>query len=113
VSKIPTSRRRLIALNSGENLARDSICKLAQCLEEWVSSTESTPVLGQRLGIPAADMAEARRLTDAAHKLANQQLLQAEGSSTEIVTLLDPPFVSSSYRHPCSTARVEFPLPRQ
>jgi len=49
-------------------------------------------------------MAEARRLTDAAHKLANQQLLQAEGSSTEIVTLLDPPY-------PALLRQLELPPP--
>ena len=88
----PATRRHLIALNSGENLARDSICKLSRCLERWIYSAESTSVLGQRLGIPLADMAEARRLIHAASELVDDQMLQAHDSNAEIVTIRDPTY---------------------
>ena len=84
------SRDRLIALNSGESLARDSICKLARHLDELVNSGESATVLGQRLGVPTTDLTEAKRLTAAAHDLADLQLELAEKQAAEIVTLLDP-----------------------
>ena len=87
-------RRRLIALNSGENLARDSICKLARCLDAWISSAEPPPVLAHRLGIPATDMAEAKRLISTAQQLADAQALQAQSSGTEIITSLDPTYPS-------------------
>ena len=88
-------RRRLIALNSGESLARDSLCRLSRCPDEWMSSNEPTPILGARLDIPAADMAAARRLDGMADRLADRQIQLAERSSTEIVTILDPTYPSS------------------
>jgi len=100
----PATRGLLIALNSGENLARDSICRLSRCLEEWLPSCESNSVLGQRLGIPAADLAVARRLIRAASKLAHGQLMRARDSNTEVITLLDPDY-------PGALRQLELPPP--
>lgn len=88
----PAIRRRLIALNTGENLARDSICKLSRCVNEWLSTAESTSTLAQRFAIPTADMAEARRLTRATDRLAQLQLSQAEDSGTQIITRVEPAY---------------------
>lgn len=79
----------LLALNSGENLARDSICKLAECLGGWLGSDQPLAVLANRYGIPVADMVEARRLTDEASQLAARQLEQAKDSDTQILTIVD------------------------
>lgn len=85
-------RCHLIALNCGENLARDSICKLSRCHQEWIASAESTPTLAQRLGIPTADMAEARDLINRAQHLTDHQLRRAAASDTQIITFLEPEY---------------------
>lgn len=90
--QFPALRHRLIALNTGQRLARDSICRLALCPEKWMESQEPTDAMGDRLEVPAADVAEAGRLIRAADDLAGQQLQLAQSSDTQILTLHDPAY---------------------
>jgi len=83
------TRQHLIALNSGETLARDSICKLALGLDQWIESAESATILSHRHQVPQADFDTARRLVRSADTLADRQQRQARSLGVEILTLVD------------------------
>lgn len=87
--KSHATRRRLIALNTGENLSRDSICKLASCVDEWIVSGNSNAILGRDLGVPPTDLEKARRLVDDPGGRADAELQRARDTGVDIITLLD------------------------
>lgn len=99
-----SSRRHLIALNSGENLARDSICRLAKCLGTWISSSEATPELAHRLGVTTADMTEAKRLIDSADSIFGHQQEKASAARAQIL-------ISTDAGYPAALNRLELPPP--
>lgn len=83
------ARRRLIALNSGENLSRDSICKLALCPNEWIASGDTKAILGHGLRVPPTDVEKARRLVSDLDGRADVELHKARDAGIDILTLLD------------------------
>ncbi len=84
-----TVRQTLIAINTGQDLSRDSICKLALALEQWTGSEPPSPAQARRLEVPLADLQEATRLAAGADELARQQLRRATDEGIDIVTLAD------------------------
>jgi DNA processing protein len=83
------ARRHLIALNTGTHLSRDSICRLALRLGEWVVCRGSGESLADHLGVPPRDLEEGRRLLSASGRLLATQIQQAERIGCEILTILD------------------------
>jgi DNA processing protein len=86
---VPTIRNLLIALNTGQDLARESICRLARSLEEWWASSEPLQTLGTRLEVPKADLVTALRLARSSQDLARQELVRAARLGASVLTIAD------------------------
>jgi DNA processing protein len=89
VTRSTRSQRQLIALNTGEALSRDSVCRIASHVEEWGPAGEVPPLLAARLAIPERHRREADRLLHASDAIAAGQLSTAHETNTEILTVLD------------------------
>jgi DNA processing protein len=98
------ARRHLIALNSGTHLSRDSICRLALGLAEWVVCSDSGESFAHHLGVPSRDLEKARRLISASRQLLATQVQQSERIGCEILTFLDD-------RYPQTLLQLELPPP--
>lgn len=101
---VSMSRNLLIALNTGQDLARDSICKLALSPEEWWASKKSLQALGTHLQVPMADLETAQRLVRSSQDLSHHELSRAGSLGATIVTLVD-----SAY--PTSLLQLDLPPP--
>lgn len=99
-----TPRQCLIALNSGVDLGRDSICRLALCLDEWAWSSQSSVSLQQQLQVPAAALDKARRLIRDAVRLAERETARARRAASQIVTF-------DEMTYPESLRQLELPPP--
>jgi len=86
---VPAIRNLLIALNTGQDLARESICKLARSPEEWWASSKPLRTLGTRLEVPTADLVTARRLARSSQDLAHHELSRAKRLDASIVTIAE------------------------
>lgn len=94
----PSTRNLLIALNTGRNLARESICKLARSPQYWLSREESLATVAARLEVPLADLRTARQLVRSGRSLAHRERRRADRLDASIVTLADPSY-PPSLRH--------------
>ena len=102
--KLDTARRRLIALNSGKNLSRDSICRLALRPDAWISSTDRPSDLSRRLRVSPRQIEIARQLVRDLDSHADTQMGKAQAASIDILTLADDDY-------PALLRQLELPPP--
>ncbi len=87
-------RQTLIALNASCDLARESVCRLAQDLSLWLFPSSKQPRRSQtsfarELGLPRSQMRKAFQVCRHATHIAQQEIDAAHRSSATIVTILD------------------------
>ena len=89
MSPYPTPRQSLIALNANLGLTRDSVCRLAACLEDWRGSRSSATDVCSRIPVSVDALTEARRTLDRGVQLAAEEERLAELHRCRVVTILD------------------------
>lgn len=87
--KLDTTARRLVALNTGEKLSRDSICKLALRLDEWITSRDRLSDLGRSMGVSTRDIEIARLLIRESGGRAEIEMDKARVAGIDILTIAD------------------------
>ena len=86
----------LIALNAARRLRRGTICQLALHLDAWSQGSPRSDSAKQeeakRLGVPPAQLEEARRIADGAPDIAARELRRAREADIRILTQDDPDY---------------------
>lgn len=82
-------RNLLIALNSGSNITRGALCRLAEATDLWVDAVSPSAALAAQVGVPLEPLRRALAAREHATEVADRETEQAAEAGCEIDTVVD------------------------